>query len=145
MTNSNYQSSIGYLAPSGTRKGSGVFASRAIAAGEVVEVAPVIHLKSAFDQLDPGLQRRVFDWERLASIAGVSALALGYGSMYNHSNPANMSYESVLAGHAIRFTAACDIGVDEELTINYYSGASESVEDLWFEICNVDLVENSAA
>lgn len=37
-----YQLSLGYLAPTETAKGLGVFASRAIEPGEVVEKSPVI-------------------------------------------------------------------------------------------------------
>lgn len=137
-----FQPSLGYLAPTKTPKGLGVFASRMIDADEIVEIAPVICLGSAFAQLETELQRRVFDWERLASFQGISAVALGYGSMYNHGNPANMRYESAFGGGAIAFVAARAINVDEELTINYNNSATLSSEDIWFNICDVDRVEN---
>ena len=85
-----FQPSLGYLAPTGDVRGTGVFASRDIEDGEVVEIAPVLLLETDFEKLETELKRRVFNWERLASFPGVSAIALGYGSMYNHDNPANM-------------------------------------------------------
>lgn len=137
--NPHFQNSLGYLAPAGTAKGTGVFASRAIEAGEVVEVAPVIRLRSDFELMEIELKRRVFDWERLASAEGTSALALGYGSMYNHADPANMRYSSAYDGDAIRFVAARAIARDEELTINYngLGGEPHSTEEIWFEMCGV--------
>ena len=143
--NAQFQLSLGYLAQTGTPKGMGVFASRDIEAGEVVEVAPVILLKTGFEDLELGLKQRVFNWERLASLQGVSAIALGYGSMYNHDNPANMRYKSVSDGQAITFTAARDIRRGEELTINYNETGGEPVsdEDIWFESCGVVAFENN--
>ena len=86
-----------------------------------------------------GLKRRVFNWERLASVQGTSAIALGYGSMYNHANPANLRYLSALAGEAIAFIAVRAIQRDEELTINYNGVGGEPVsgEDVWFKVCGV--------
>jgi hypothetical protein len=139
-----FQPSLGYLAPTGTLKGIGVFASRAIEAGEVVEVAPVIQLKSEFEDLEVNLKRRVFNWEHLASLQGIAAIALGYGSMYNHANPANMRYASDLAGEAIKFIAARAINRGEELTINYNDTGGEPVsgEDIWFKMCEVFPISN---
>jgi hypothetical protein len=129
-----FQASLGKLAPTGTAKGLGVFASRDIAAGEVVEVAPVLQLRTRFEDMEADLQRRVFNWERLASLPGISAVALGYGGMYNHANPANLRYRSAGEGQAIVFTAARNIARGEELTINYNRTGGEPVsdEDEWF-------------
>jgi SET domain-containing protein len=146
VKNLQFQPSLGYLAPAGTLNGFGVFASRAIEAGEVIEVAPVVQLRSEFDLMEINLQRRVFDWERLASLQGVCALALGYGSMYNHANPANMRYVPAFEGDAIKFIAARAIDPDEELTINYDGRGGEpfSTEDIWFNMCDVvPIVETS--
>jgi len=129
--------SLGYLASTGTAKGIGVFASQAIAAEEVVEVAPVLQIRSAFELIHAELQRRVFDWERIACVKGTSALGLGYASMYNHANPANMRYESALGSNAIMFIAVRYIEKDEELTINYNGREPLSTEDIWFKMCDV--------
>lgn len=116
-----------------------MFASRRIVAGETVEVAPVIQLRVRYDVLDLELQRRIFHWGRLASRPGIHALALGYGSMYNHSNPANLRYSAENDAGAIRFVAVRDFEANEELTINYddTGGAPESTEDNWFKTVGI--------
>ena len=68
---------------------------------------------------------------------GTSALGLGYASMYNHANPANMRYESALGSNAIMFIAVRYIEKDEELTINYNGREPLSTEDIWFKMCDV--------
>jgi hypothetical protein len=59
---------------------------------------------------------------------------LGYGSLYNGANPANLRYELDRAGQAISFIAACSIAKGEELTINYSAedGSAASTSDRWF-------------
>lgn len=132
--NQAFQACLGHLADTGTGLGLGVFASRGISAAEVVEVAPVICIRLDYDVLTPLLRQRVFHWGRLAGHDKVHALALGYGSMYNHANPANMQFAACQEGAAISFVAVRDIQAGEELTINYNNvgGSHESEEDSWF-------------
>ncbi|HOB07816.1 MAG TPA: SET domain-containing protein, partial [Methanoculleus sp.] len=69
--------------------GRGVFARRDLLAGEVIEVCPVIVLGGADEQelLDKThLFDYYFEWGELA------AVALGYGSLYNHSSHANADH-----------------------------------------------------
>jgi hypothetical protein len=132
--NSDYVQCPGFVADTGTAKGLGVFASRDIAEGEVVEVAPVVQLAAEPGALPEALRLRAFDWERLAGRAGVCAIVLGYGGVYNHANPANMRCAGCLDGEALRFTAARDIRAGEELTINYNGAGGDIVssDDNWF-------------
>jgi uncharacterized protein len=126
----------GYIRDTGNATGRGVFAGRAFTAGEVVEVCPVVILECDFKLLPPELQQRVFNWSALAKAEGaVHAFALGFGSMYNHANPANLHYEPSVQGECIRFIAASDVDVNSELTINYNGayGKNVSDEDDWFE------------
>lgn len=129
------QQSLGYIAHTNTLKGLGVFAAREIAAGEVVEIAPVLQVRCDYDELHSELKTRVFNWEHLAQQTDTHAVALGYGSMYNHANPANMRYYSTAAGQAICFEAVRHIHAGEELTINYdgEKGAPTSSDESWFE------------
>ena len=64
-----------------------------------------------------------------------TAIALGYGSLYDHNNPANMRYEADDRIKALRFIAVRDIVQDEELTVNYnaYGGGAEWNDNRWFE------------
>jgi SET domain-containing protein len=118
----------------GTSKGRGAFATRHHDAGETVEVCPVILFSGTFASVPEEVRKILFNWGVLANAATSHCLALGYGSMYNHDNPANMRYEADQASSTLRFVAIRDIGCGEELTINYNAvgGGHESSADTWF-------------
>ena len=124
-----------YVKDTGTPKGRGVFAARRFRAGEVVEECPVVLFKKSFETLHKELKTVVFHWDVPEGAAATQALALGYGSLYNHSNPSNLRYETDGEGLVMRFIAVRNIGAGEELTINYNAdeGAHVSDEDWWFE------------
>jgi hypothetical protein len=86
------------------------------------------------EELPEALQTMVFHWEWLPDGNGTSALALGYGTLYNHDNPANMRYEVDRQSRLIRFIAVRNISAGEELTVNYSGdeGASIAEDDWWF-------------
>jgi uncharacterized protein len=132
-----YQHCVGHLKFIHPQKGWGVVAGDIIQAGETVEVAPIIRLFRSITDQHLNLKHRVFDWAALGGRVGETALALGYGSMYNHGNPANLSYRALHNGSAsaLVFTAARDIAAGEELTINYNDtkGDTISTRDNWFE------------
>lgn len=115
----------------GTAKGRGVYALRAFREGEVVEVCPVVVLRRPYDALPEEIQKLVFMWERREGLPDVQALALGYGSLYNNDNPANMRYQADCNALVLRFIAVRDVAAGEELTVNY-SGAPDA-EDWWFK------------
>jgi SET domain-containing protein len=99
--------------------GRGVFATAAIAKGETIEVCPVLTVEAA--DANGVLADYVVD---LGDDSDGSALMLGYGSLYNHSeNPnAEYVYES---DEAYAFVATRDIAAGEEITISY--------SDEWWE------------
>lgn len=132
-------SSFGYVKDTGTPKGRGVFVSRTIGAGEVIEVCPAIILSVSIELLPIEMQRFVYDWGFLAKQIESCAVVLGYGSMYNHGNPSNLRYEALADIHGIRFVAARDIVAHEELTINYNAenGGTVSDCDSWFETVGI--------
>lgn len=128
---------LGRVADTGPHKGLGVIAARDIAAGEVVETAPTICFPGEADDFPDALRDRVFGFPGMAGLEDAAALALGYGSLYNHANPANMGYHALDDGSAIVFTAARDIAAGEELTINYDREPGDadevrSTESRWF-------------
>src|SRR3954452_16625943 len=97
-------------------KGRGVFARRFIRRGEVIERVPVLVL--ATEEVKncegwTGLAGYCFLWGK-----GTLALALGYGSLYNHSYRPNARYDDE-GGKAKVFTAIRDIAAGEEITVNY--------------------------
>lgn len=128
----------------GTARGKGVFACKAFRCGEVVEVAPVLVLKCDFDDLPELLKTYVFDWATLAGVPGSHAVALGFGSMYNHDNPATLCYQADVRAGAMRYVAARDIAAGEELTINYNAegGVHECDDDNWFERNDIMLIRS---
>ena len=131
-----------YVKDTGTPKGRGVFAARPFRAGEVVEVCPVILFKKPYEVLHKELKTVVFHWPVPEGSAETQALALGYGSLYNHANPSNLRYETDTDSLLLRYIADREIAADEELTINYNAdgGAPVSDEDWWFEEKGIELV-----
>jgi hypothetical protein len=100
----------------------------------------VIIIQASFAELPKEMKEIVFNWGLKARPGNPSAVVLGYGSLYNHENPANMRYESDPQKNVIRFIAVRDIAVGEELTINYNAvgGGAEWEDNNWFERMNVE-------
>ena len=131
-----------HLRETGTGKGRGVFAARRFRAGEVVEVCPVILFRKEYKVLHRELKTYVFHWEVPEGETATQALALGYGSLYNHANPSNLRYETDAAALVMRFIAVRDVADGEELTINYDAdgGAHVSEDEWWFEEKGIKLI-----
>lgn len=119
----------------GSIRGRGVFALHTYEAGELVEAAAVVLLNGAFETYPVELKTYVFNWAALCEVGHAHAVVLGYGSLYNHDNPANMHYEADPANMAMRFIAARNIAAGEELTVNYSGagGRASSDNNDWFE------------
>lgn len=131
-----------YVKETGTARGRGVFAARAFATGEVVEECPAVLLRKSYESLHKELKTIAFHWEMPEGSPATQALALGYGSLYNHANPANMRYETDADALVLRLIAVRDIEPDEELTINYNAdgGAHVSPDEWWFEEKGIELL-----
>jgi SET domain-containing protein len=111
-------------------KGRGVFARRAIAAGEVIERVPVLVMTS--DEYASGLSETPLKDYCFAWGVDQVALALGYGSLYNHSYKPNARYEDV--GPATKaFVAIRAIAPGQEITVNY-NGRPGSRAKVWFDV-----------
>lgn len=110
-------------------KGRGVFATRAFARGDVVEVAPVLVLPAdQQDRIDGTvLDSYVFGW------GDTVAIALGFGSLYNHSWSPNLEYRKRLAEGTLEFVAITDIALGDELTTNY-TVSNPHRSDLWGDL-----------
>ena len=111
-------------------KGRGVFARRPIRKGEVIERVPVLVM--SVEEYEEGmdgtlLSRYVFAWGE-----GQIALALGYGSLYNHSYKPNARYQDV-APRTKQFVALRDIRSGEEVTVNY-NGSPRSRAKVGFDL-----------
>jgi len=96
-------------------KGRGVFARQPIPRGTIIEQVPVVVVPSqeVWNVASSRLSDYVFVWgDRTV------AIALGYGSLYNHSYEPNARYDPAPPRKKL-FTALRDIEPGEEITINY--------------------------
>ncbi|RMF01649.1 MAG: SET domain-containing protein-lysine N-methyltransferase, partial [Bacteroidetes bacterium] len=105
-----------YLAHSEAR-GRGIYTAQEIPAGSIIELCPVIVIPSR-DLL--AIHKTVLhDYYFLWGTTGEAALALGYGSIYNHAATPNADYEMEFAEQQIRIFAKRDIAAGEEIMISY--------------------------
>jgi SET domain-containing protein len=111
-------------------KGRGVFARRAIRKGEVIEKVPMLVLTT--EEFEDGLAGTSLAHYCFAWGEGKAALALGYGSLYNHSYRPNARYDDV-GPQTKEFRALRDIAPGEEITVNYH-GEPRSRAAIWFEV-----------
>lgn len=117
---------------SSDKYGRGVYAARDIKKGELIEQAPVIvSSHSERKYLDKTIVADYFfNWGKHYK---QSAIALGYGSIYNHSYTPAAIFENNLANESIDFYAIRDIMAGEEITINY-NGDPDDKTPLWFDV-----------
>ncbi|SFJ61513.1 SET domain-containing protein [Planctomicrobium piriforme] len=108
-------------------KGRGVFARQLIPAGTVFERVPLIVV--TWDKIDESeLAHYAYAWTEKKAV-----IALGYGSLYNHSFKPNAYYED--GGRQTKsFTAIRDIQPGEEVTINYNGDPKDKTNDLGFDV-----------
>jgi len=112
--------------------GRGIFATRDIKTGELIEVSPVLtSIKNDWKYLKKTvLYNYCFSWGENYEH---TAIALGYGSLYNHSYTPNAEYKNNIDNLSIDFYAIADITDGQEITINY-NESSEDDSPLWFEV-----------
>jgi len=112
------------------QKGLGVFARVDIEADTVIEEVPVLVLPE-HELYGPDttslLANYVFRWRE-----GEVALALGFGSLYNHSYTPNARCQDVTP-KTKRFVAIRDIQADEEITFNY-AGEPTAKDPVGFDV-----------
>lgn len=106
-----------YVGPSSI-EGRGVFSKRALAAGELVEQAPLILISNAEDEILKATALYHYYFV-LSDKKTPVAIGLGYSSMYNHGSPANAEYKIDMAAQLIEIRTVKTIAADEEITINY--------------------------
>ncbi|MDD5417616.1 MAG: SET domain-containing protein [Candidatus Nanoarchaeia archaeon] len=108
--------------------GRGIFATQDINEDEIIEDCPLIICNTAdeehFDKT--ALKDYYFDWEEGKTIA----IALGYGSLYNHSYNPNAKF-SENSQNTLIILAIKPIKKGEEITVNYNGHNSD--EKVWFD------------
>jgi SET domain-containing protein len=115
-------------------KGRGVFALAKFARGELIEAAPVIVIPGEqWRHVEPTvLSLYIYNFGPTPEQEH-AAIALGYGSLYNHSYRPNAQYIKDWDAQLIRFVALRAIEEGEEITVNY-NGSPENQTPIWFEV-----------
>jgi uncharacterized protein len=115
-------------------KGRGVFSQQNFKRGEVIETCPVIVLPpEEIDSLElTQLYNYYFAWGPDSKDA---AIALGYGSLYNHSYSPNARYYKDFENSLLRYICIRDIQKDEEITINYNCDPEDKTP-VWFDLAS---------
>ncbi len=116
---------------SSPKRGRGVFTSKNISKGTIIEVSPVIVLteKERKTIEKTLLFHYVFEWGNDKKKA---AMALGYISLYNHSYDANCEYEMEFAKKIMTIKTVRNIKKGEELFINYNAVPNDKTK-VWFD------------
>jgi len=106
--------------------GMGVFALEPIGVGDLIEVAPAIHLtdKEAEHLVETPLNDYYFHHE----LEGGSLIVLGNGGMYNHKYPGTNVDWFTLGKNAMVYWAMEPIKVGDQLFIDYGESYWEGVE-----------------
>ena len=108
------------------KRGLGVFAKEPIQKGGVIERVPLLVV--TWEDIDDS---ELADYAFVLTEKKV-AIALGYGSLYNHSYDPNARYDD--DGKKIKvFSAIKDIAAGEEITVNY-NGDPDNSEDIGFRV-----------
>lgn len=113
--------------------GRGVFARVDIKKGELIESCPVIEI-SPDDMAALGESILVEYFFFHGKTKEKLLLALGFGSLYNHSYIPNATYTIHESSATIDFIAKTAIAKDSEITFDYKSGNSHHTDPLWFEV-----------
>jgi SET domain-containing protein len=123
--------------------GWGVFAARSFFKDEVIEDAPVFLLEEKYSDIPKEFQNRIFRWGLMTGTSAGRAVALGYGSIYNHSDRPNVVYEADDQNKVLRFRAKRVIDPGEQLTIHYRQENDGSLPDQeeWFETEGIEKLD----
>lgn len=118
-----------FFAPSNLG-GRGVFTSEPITEGTLLEICPVIVLPEEELALihQSYLHDYYFFWGEEEKQC---AIALGFGSLYNHSYDANAEYILDLDENTIDFYSVKAIEAGAEITVNY-NGFPDDKAPVWF-------------
>lgn len=111
--------------------GRGIITTEDIKAGDMIEICPVIILSQEDLKLihQTHLHDYYFMWDK-----GKCAIALGYGSIYNHARQPNADYKMDFENQSIDVFCIKDIDAGEEITVSYLHAAKKDEKSLWFEV-----------
>ena len=108
--------------------GNGIFATKDIQENEIIDVYPVLVL----DEKDAQVIDHTILHDYYYSWKDGAAIALGYGSLLNHSYAPNAFYRKDFGENTLTIIALKNIPKGAEITINY-NGDPQDQEQVWFE------------
>lgn len=109
--------------------GRGIVATDNILEGELIERCPIIFLTE--NDYPLAKQTSLLNYYFLNESEDRAAIALGYGSLYNHSFEPNATYNKFLEEGFIDFVAIKNIKAGVEVTVNYNYGNPDDKKKLW--------------
>lgn len=117
------------------QKGWGCFATSPIFQGEIIEECPLLFFpKEIYNHIPNFLMDYIFGFPH-TNPQEQPTIALGFGSIYNHSNTPNAGWRHHPDGYKIfQFIARKDIKAGEEIC-TYYGG-----EDYWAQRSHIKLI-----
>jgi len=116
-------------------KGRGVFCKQTISKDEEFEISPVLVLPA--EDYDTVRASQLVDYFFNFNVAeNTLALALGFGSLYNHAVYSNAAYVLDREAKTITFFALEDINPGTEICINYAGERGQEFKE-WFESRNI--------
>lgn len=122
-----------YISQSNIPKaGRGVFARVDIKKGEIIERCPVIEIPE-HDKSRVNETMLVTYIYYLGKNKQRLIVALGFGSIYNHTYQPNAKYKEMQKGKLVDFIAIQEIKQDDEITVNYSQGHQKDKSPLWFD------------
>lgn len=109
------------------KKGRGIFTTRPIRSGEVIEKCEVIFFprREVMDMRKTQLEFYYYWWK-----SGSAVLPLGFGALYNHSKNPNADWINDYRSRRMILVALRTILKDEEITVNYGLDSDE----FWFSV-----------
>ena len=113
--------------------GRGVYARRDIKKDEIIEKCPVIVVPK-YDMANLRESVLVTYFFYFGKKRQRLAVALGFGSIYNHTHKPNAKYKIKPSENAMEFIALSNIMKDDEITIHYNSLNPNNKIPLWFEV-----------
>lgn len=113
-------------------KGRGVYTSEDLQEGDLIEICPIIKIPEG--QLSDLDKTHLYDYYFLWEESGYEAcIALGYGSLYNHSPSPNAEVVMDYIDGSIKIEASRAIRAGSEILIDY-TGGTKGIVDLWFDV-----------
>ena len=110
-------------------KGRSVYTGIQISPGDTIEICPIILIPE--EQKETIHETIIHDYYFIWPSGGI-ALALGLGSIYNHSSTPNSEVVFDLENEEIIINCLTAISPGDEIVIDYTGGTREV--DLWFDV-----------